>query len=126
MPGKQRKALDEKKYFIEEWKLQEVSPAEVCRRFEISRQTGYKWLERYEQEGEAGLEEHSRAPLHHPQGMPTDVRNAVVNMRRQHPNWGPRKLRACLQRDTPKVVCPAACSIGKEHGPGCPPTSRKI
>jgi transposase InsO family protein len=112
MPWKQRKALDEKKYFIEEWKRQEISLAELCRRYEISRQTGYKWLERYEQEGEAGLEEHSRAPLHHPQAMPTEVRDAVVNMRSQHPNWGPRKLRACLQRDTPRMVWPAASSIG--------------
>ncbi len=48
MPWKQRKALDENKYFIEEWKRWEVSLAELCRRYEISRQTGYKWLERYE------------------------------------------------------------------------------
>jgi transposase-like protein len=87
LPWKLRKALDEKKYFIEEWKREEVSLAELCRRYEISRQTGYKWLERYEQEGEAGLEEHSRAPLHHPQAMSTEVRDALVNLRSQHPNW---------------------------------------
>jgi putative transposase len=102
LPWKLRKALDEKKYFIEEWKREEVSLAELCRRYEISRQTGYKWLERYEQEGEAGLEEHSRAPLHHPQAMSTEVKDALANLRSQHPNWGPRKLRACLS---------PACSI---------------
>ena len=57
MPWKQRKALDERKDFIVEWNRQEVSLAELCRRYEISRQTGYKWLERYEQEGEPGLED---------------------------------------------------------------------
>jgi putative transposase len=54
LPWKERKALDEKKSFIEEWERQEENLAELCRRYEISRQTGYKWLERYQREGEAG------------------------------------------------------------------------
>ena len=112
MPWKQRKALDEKKDFIEEWKRQEVSLAELCRRYEISRQTGYKWLERYDQEGEPGLEEHSRSPLQHPQAMRPEVRQTLVSLRSQHPSWGPRKLRAYLQRDTPELVWPAVSSIG--------------
>jgi len=45
VPWKQRKALDERKDFIEEWNQQEVSLAELCRRYEISRQTAYKWLD---------------------------------------------------------------------------------
>ena len=112
MPWKERKALDEKKHFIEEWNRQEVSVAELCRRYEISRQTGYKWLERYEQRGEPGLEEHSRAPLNHPQAMPPRVREALVGLRSQHPSWGPRKLRAYLQRESPKILWPATSSIG--------------
>ena len=104
--------MDEKKEFIEEWKRQEVSLAELCRGYGISRQTGYKWLERYELEGERGLEEHSRAPLQHPQAMLPEVSRALVSLRSQHPSWGPRKLRAYLQRDTPKIVWPAASSIG--------------
>ena len=74
MPWKERKALDEKRSFIEEWNQDEEGLAELCRRYEISRQTGYKWVERYEQEGEAGLEERSRAPLHHPQAMSEKVK----------------------------------------------------
>jgi putative transposase len=58
LPWKERKPLDEKRSFIAEWERQEESLAELCRRYEISRQTGYKWLERYQQEGESGLEEH--------------------------------------------------------------------
>jgi transposase InsO family protein len=69
-------------------------------------------LERYEQEGEPGLEEHSRAPLNHPQAMPARVREALVGLRSQHPSWGPRKLRAYLQRESPKIVWPATSSIG--------------
>jgi putative transposase len=104
--------MDEKKDFIEEWKRQEVSLAELCRGYGISRQTGYKWVERYELEGESGLEEHSRAPLQHPQAMLPEVSRALMSLRSEHPSWGPRKLRAYLQRDTPKIVWPAASSIG--------------
>jgi putative transposase len=104
--------MDEKKDFIEEWKRQEVSLAELCRGYGISRQTGYKWVERYELEGESGLEEHSRAPLQHPQAMLPKVSRALMSLRSEHPSWGPRKLRAYLQRDTPKIVWPAASSIG--------------
>ena len=112
MPWKERKALDEKRSFIEEWNQDEEGLAELCRRYEISRQTGYKWVERYEQEGEAGLEERSRAPLHHPQAMSEKVKQALIRLRSQHPSWGPRKLRAYLQRESPKKVWPVASSIG--------------
>jgi len=104
--------LDEKQSFINEWNLDQVSLAELCRRYEISRQTGYKWLARYQREGEAGLEERSRAPLDHPQAMSPRVRQRLVELRSRHPSWGPRKLRAYLQRQAPKIVWPAASSIG--------------
>ena len=55
MPWKARSTLDERKVFLEEWRKQETSFAELCREFQVSRQTGYKWLGRYEAEGESGL-----------------------------------------------------------------------
>ena len=112
MPWKERKALDEKKNFIEEWEREDLSLAELCRRYEISRQTGYKWLERYQQNGEDGLEERNRAPVSHPQSMPPRVREALLELRGRHPSWGPRKLRAYLQREAPKTPWPVASSIG--------------
>lgn len=63
LPWKERKPLDEKRSFIAEWERQEESLAELCRRYEISRQTGYKWLERYQQEGESSLGWRNRAGL---------------------------------------------------------------
>ena len=112
MPWKERKALDEKRSFIAEWEREEESLAELCRQYEIHRQTGYKWLERYHLEGEAGLQEHSRTARHHPQAMVPEVKEALVNLRTRHPSWGPRKLRAYLQREAPKILWPAASSIG--------------
>jgi putative transposase len=95
VPWKQRKALDERRDFIEEWKCAETSLAELRRRHEVGRQNGYQWLERCEREGEAGLEEHRRALLlQHPQAIPPEVRAVLLNLRARHPSWGPRKLRA--------------------------------
>ena len=61
-----------------------LTMTELCQRFNISRQTGYKWLERYQQEGESGLEERSRAPLHHPQAMLPRSQNSPRYQRRTY------------------------------------------
>jgi transposase len=66
MPWKESKVLDERKRFIVEWKKGEEDVAELCRRYGISRQTGYTWAKRYEESGVAGLENQSRAPLQCP------------------------------------------------------------
>src|SRR3974377_492999 len=113
MPWKARSALEERKAFINEWRKQEVPFAELCRDFHISRQTGYKWLGRYEAEGESGLEERSRAPLHNLQEMSAEVREAILQLRQQHGRWGPRKLKALLQRQQPQRRWPALSSIGE-------------
>ena len=62
--------LDERLQFIEECKSQEWSMAEVCRRFEVSRKTGYKWLGRYEAGGIDALQDGSHAPHHNPRRVP--------------------------------------------------------
>ena len=64
VPRKERKALEEGKDFIGDWQRQDESLAELCRRYEISRPTGYKLIERYGAEGEAGIAGRSRAPHH--------------------------------------------------------------
>ena len=70
--------------------------AELCRRFGISRKTGYKWLSRYNADGRSGLGDRSRRPHHCPDQTPPNVQRAVLKLRHQHPTWGGRKLRARL------------------------------
>lgn len=113
MPWKERRALDERRTFLQDWTQQEASLAELCRRYEISRPTAYKWIARYADEGEAGLEEHSRAPHHQPQAMSRVVVEGVLGVREKHPWWGPRKIQAYLKQRKPKWVIPAASSIGE-------------
>ncbi len=90
----------------------EESFAAICRRFGVSRKTGYKWLERYDAEGVDGLKDRSRAPLHHPQAMPPRVAEQCLKVRRAHPSWGPAKVLAWLEEHKPRTRWPAASTIG--------------
>jgi transposase InsO family protein len=113
MPWKESKALDERKRFIEEWEKGEEDVAELCRQYGITRQTGYKWAKRYAEEGEEGLGERSRTPHYCPNAISQAVTAAIVELRRRHPRWGPRKLRAYLQQHQPERSWPATSSIGE-------------
>ncbi len=112
MPWKESRAMDERRRFMEEWEKGEEDVTELCRRYGIARQTGYKWAKRYAEEGEEGLAERSRVPHHCPQAMSEAVAKAIVALRREHPRWGPRKLRAYLQARQPRRRWPATSSIG--------------
>jgi transposase InsO family protein len=70
--------------------------AALCRRFGISRKTGYKWLKRYAETGARGLSDQSRRPQSSPAQTPATVEEVVVELRREHPAWGGRKLRGRL------------------------------
>src|ERR1017187_7593481 len=93
--------------------------AEVCRRFEISRKTGYKWLGRYESGGTNALQDGSHAPHSNPRQVLDEVEDAIVEARGKHPHWGPVKLRAWLARTAPEIEWPAPSTIGeilRRHG----------
>jgi len=112
MPWKESRVVDERKRFIEEWNKGEEDVAELCRRFGVSRQTGYTWAKRYDASGEAGLTDRSRTPHQCPHAMAEEVADALLQLRHSHPRWGPRKLRAYLQSHRPTQSWPAASSIG--------------
>lgn len=69
---------------------------EACSRFGISRKTGYKWLARFLEEGEAGLLDRSRRPHQIAGKSSLKVEKAVIALRKKRPTWGGRKLRTHL------------------------------
>ncbi|HJV34677.1 IS481 family transposase [Geomonas sp.] len=71
--------------------------SQLCRHFGISRDKGYKWLRRFAESGAAGLENHSRKPHNSPNKTDELIEEAIINLRRQHPAWGGRKLKARLE-----------------------------
>ena len=112
MPWKETCVLDEKLAFIAEHLRGELPMTALCERFGISRDTGYRLVRRYREEGAGGLEPRSRAPHHHGQAMAGEIAAAIVALRRERPHWGPKKLRAVLARRAPRQAWPAPSTIG--------------
>jgi len=104
--------MSERLKFIAAYLEQEAVFTDLCHDFGISRKTGYKWVRRYDADGAAALEDRSRAPHLHPNAVPARIVEAIVTLRRRHPRWGPRKLRVVLKRQQPRMVLPAASTIG--------------
>jgi transposase InsO family protein len=69
-----------------------VPVTEVAERYGVSRQSVHTWLVRYRWEGIAGLEDRSHQVHHHPWRIPAEVEEAICELRRAHPKWGPRRL----------------------------------
>jgi putative transposase len=104
--------MDQRVAFIAEWLNDEWTMTELAARYQISRKTGYKWVDRYEADPEHGLAARSRAPHVHGRARAADIRDAVLALRRRHPHRGPKKLRAMLQERIPGGDWPAASTMG--------------
>lgn len=113
MPWKVSGVVEKRKQFVSEYESGEWTMSDLCRAYGISRPTGYAVLRRHGGEDEAGLEDRSRAPHRHPNQTPAEIEAQVLGLRRQHPQWGPRTLRAVLQREHGDIDWPAASTIGE-------------
>ncbi len=96
MPWKEFTTMSLRLEFIKFALSDSANRAELCRRFNISRKTGYKWIKRYLQLGEAGLVDHSRKPKASPNKTSDKLVNAILQVRKHHPAWGGRKIRKYL------------------------------
>lgn len=85
--------------FVTAAKRGTASFGSLCEEFGISRPTGYLWLQRYQQQGLAGIAERSRRPLRSPGRTRSAIEQRVVEVRRRYPDWGARKLRVVLARE---------------------------
>jgi transposase InsO family protein len=74
------------------------SVVEVASQVGVSRQTVHTWLARYEAGGLAGLANRSHRPESCPHQMSAAVEARVLEWRRVHPGWGPRRLLHELER----------------------------
>lgn len=122
MPWKTQDTMSLREEFVCLASQEGANRRELCRRFGISPQTAYKWLARYAREGQAGLADRSRRPQCSPALTPVTVQVAVVDLRRQHPAWGGRKISRRLQDLGLAAVAPSTISsILHRHGLITPP-----
>ena len=106
-------AMDERVRFIVDQLTGLWTMTELCERYEVSRKTGYKWLDRYRSEGASGLMERSRAAKVHGRATPQNIVDAIVGLRRERPTWGPRKIVSKLEARQADVEWPSASTAGE-------------
>jgi transposase InsO family protein len=75
------------------------SVSEVAKAWGVSRQSVHAWLARYEQGGLPALADRSHRPRSSPLQMPAKVEARLLELRRQHPNWGQVTLRHRLEKE---------------------------
>lgn len=98
MPWKECTWMSERQEFIRRVGSSVATVSALSRAFSISRKTAYKWLGRYEKQGEAGLADRSRRPLRSPRRSSPAMEAAVCELRQAHPVWGGRKIHHVLRR----------------------------
>jgi len=105
--------VEERARFAIEYESGEWTMAELCRHYGIARKTGYKILSRWEVCGAEGLKDLSRRPHRHPNQTSEAIEAQILEARRTHMRWGPRKLHAWLESKYPDRSWPAPSTIGE-------------
>ena len=111
MPWIQTEPEMERRKFVEAALRRDDPMAEVCKRFGISRKTGYKMLKRHAELGLPGLRDASRAPKSHPNQTPPEQEAAILRVRKAHPTWGSKKILWKLDRERPGDDLPARSTV---------------
>lgn len=110
MPWEEVTKMSSKQEFVR-FALESMhSFSELCRRFKISRKTGYKLIKRFKEQGELGLIEKSRRPHYSPDKTEKALEEKILSIRKWKPAWGGRKIRAYLLNKNVRQV-PAASPI---------------
>jgi transposase InsO family protein len=108
MPWQERSTVSNRLEFVMLAGQQGANVRELCRRFQISPKTGYKWLGRYcPGQEQAGLDDRSRRPASSPLQSAPELEDAVVRLRTRYPTWGGRKIARKLEELGLGVLAPS-------------------
>jgi transposase InsO family protein len=91
----------------------EESKVDLAAKFGVSRKTIYKWLGRYKERGLAGLVDESRRPHSSPMMTSAELALAVLQVRKAHRSWGPKKIVAVLARQYPGEAIPSLSTTSR-------------
>jgi putative transposase len=98
MPWRDVRAMSQKLDFIEKAAASGANVAALCREYGISRQTGHKWIRRYQKHGYVGLVEQSRRPVSSPLATGEEIVVSILELKERHPSFGPQKISLVLAR----------------------------
>jgi transposase InsO family protein len=96
MPWREVLVMDQRREFVELATQEGANRRELCRRFGISPEVGYKWLRRWLANEE--LADRSRCPHARPRRTDREIEARILAVRDAHPAWGARKIACCLER----------------------------
>jgi len=111
VPWNETSPMHERMQFVADLELGVFSVSELCRRFGVSRKTGYKWLQRHRAGGASGLADRSRRPRRIPHETKAATREHILELKSRHPYWGAKKLLKILRRTRPDAVWPACSTV---------------
>ncbi len=111
MSWQTKSVMDQKLLFIKMWQSGNYTMTGLCTRFNISRTTGHKLTKRYIEIGEASFIEKSRAPHSSPYRTRAEIEQVIINLRKQYPNWGARKLKVLLGKEITEDKIPSETTI---------------
>jgi len=107
MPWRAVSKMEQRREFARLAMQEAVNRRELCRRFEIHPDTGYKWLGRFVADEE--LVDRSRRPHSSPRRTAAAIEDRILSVRDAHPAWGARKIVRCLEREG--LACPAHSTV---------------
>ena len=99
MPWKENTTMSQRQEFVQEALKESANIRALCREYGITPRTGYKWIKRYQEQGEAGLYDRSRCPRRSPRRSSPIIEEAVRRVRDTHPAWGGRKIQWKLAQE---------------------------
>ena len=114
MPWLETDPMMQRPQFIADVRRAHLTMTELCARYGISRKTGYKWLARYDADGQRGLHDRSRAPHHCPHRVTEPIATLICDARDAHPLWGAEKLLDWLAPRHPAVTTWPAVSTAAD------------
>ena len=116
MPWRTESVMDQRVEFVIRARKRDETVSALCREYEISRPTGYLWLNRHQEVGSiTGLAEHSRRPLHSPRRTGEEIEAAVLALR-DKTGWGGPKIAKVLEGQGLQVAPATAQRIVKRAG----------
>ena len=104
--------MDLRKQFVLGASSPGANISQLCREHGVSRTNGYKWIRRFQAEGQAGLDDRSRRPKT-VSGLDGELVLRIIELRRRYPKWGAKKLRQILLRSPDRVEVPSAKTIAR-------------
>ncbi|MBW1854160.1 MAG: transposase [Deltaproteobacteria bacterium] len=113
MPWKESCVMDQKIRLIGDWLSEEYTVTELSAIYQVSRNTVYKWVERYQERGLDGLNDLSSAPINHPNETRSEIIEKIIQMKLANQKRGPKKIIAKLQGYWPDETWPAISTTGE-------------